>query len=172
MLVQPVPEDLNGLLRKIPPAFPLPAAPRAGRQIQRGIHAVLVICLAPWQHHQTCTGEPTWGKGQCMRAGQRGMCILLWQPACCQSPSQSAAAVYQTESCLGGSWCVRSKLSSSAMWFIHRAKGGCEEEGEREGWKGGRHKGCSGAVSVIKPASTNTNQAYSTDRAHLACSDK
>lgn len=50
-----------------------------------------------------------------------------------------------------------------AVKFSHvihiRSEGGCEEEeeGEREGWRGGRggggrHKGWSDAVSVIKPA--------------------
>lgn len=53
VLIQPVPEDLNGLLGQISPPFSLPTAPRAGRQIQRGVHTVLIVSLAARQHHQT-----------------------------------------------------------------------------------------------------------------------
>lgn len=55
VLIQPVPEDLHRLLRQVAPPLPLPVAPAAGRQIQGCVHAVLVFCLAPRQHHQTCT---------------------------------------------------------------------------------------------------------------------
>lgn len=95
------------------------------------------------------------------------------QPLCCsRSPNAS---------CLGGSWCVRSKLSSLAMWFIEGAREGVGWRGEeeiewvseggmegrlREGGKGGRHKGWSDAVAVIKPASTNTSQVQCTDWEH------
>lgn len=57
VLVQPVPQDLNRLLRQVPAPLPFPVAPGAGRQVQRGIHAFLLIRFTPGQHHQTCTGE-------------------------------------------------------------------------------------------------------------------
>lgn len=49
-----------------------------------------------------------------------------------------------------------------------------EGELERKGqdWEGGHYKGWSDAVSVIKPASTNTGQVFCTGRAHLACLNK
>lgn len=65
-----------------------------------------------------------------------------------------------------------------------REGGGCEEQKEeeeedgregkgREGWRGRRrgvrHKGWSDAVAVIKPASTNTSQVYSTETQSTPC---
>lgn len=63
-----------------------------------------------------------------------------------------------------------------AVKFSHvihiRSEGGCGveggggdrgSEGVSEGGGGGRHKGWSDAVAVIKPASTNTSQVQCTD---------
>lgn len=70
VLVQPVPQDLDRLLGQIPPPLPLPVTPAAGRQVERGVHAVLVVRFTPRQHHQTCTmtGERESGReGKGMR---------------------------------------------------------------------------------------------------------
>lgn len=62
-----------------------------------------------------------------------------------------------------------------AVKFSHvihiRSEGGSEKEeegakGGRDGGRERRHKGWSDAVSVTKPASTNTSQVYCTDWEH------
>lgn len=62
--------------------------------------------------------------------------------------------------------CQKQAVKSSHV--IHKRRTREEGAGEEGTWTGGGHyKGWSDAVSVIKPAWTNTGQVFST--AHLAC---